>query len=295
MSHSGGDRYSERPVPYLWLACCGVVLVAVLVVGIVLWPVAVAAIGAVVVVIVAAVGAFRFASRNQIVVSSATLEVAGTNLERSTIEGLAKVPAGSHGLTLARTDGSTVVVPTRHPEALKHALDLSDEMPRIRTADPDEYPQLFEVERRADVVYAEAGIGPLPDPAAAHEQIHEARIVLAAGRPAVGFARVDEVDGLAHLEQLSVVPSQMRRGIGAALVEAACAWARERGYAAMTLTTFAEIEWNAPFLAQHGFAITESCGPELAELLDWERDLGLERLGRRVVMRRELHGASLAD
>src|ERR1700761_4983786 len=103
-------------------------------------------------------------------------------------------------------------------------------MPRIRLADPDEYPLLFEVERRADVIFADAGIGPLPDPATAHEQIHAARIVLVAGRPAVGFARVDEVDGVAHLEQLSVVPSQMRRGIGTALLEAACSWARERGY-----------------------------------------------------------------
>ena len=87
----------------------------------------------------------------------------------------------------------------------------------------------------------------------------------------------------------------MHRGIGSALLEAGCAWAREHGYPAMTLTTFADVAWNAPYYAQRGFAETTDIGPELAELCDWENDLGLNQIGRRIVMRRDLTVASLAD
>jgi GNAT superfamily N-acetyltransferase len=112
--------------------------------------------------------------------------------------------------------------------------------------------------------------------------------VLVAGRPAVGFARIDEVDGQAHLEQLSVLPSHMRRGNGTALVEAVCAWAAVHGYREVTLCTFAEVPFNAPFFAKRGFVPVESLTPGLVELRDWERDLGLDALGPRIVMRRTL-------
>jgi len=288
-------RYRERPVPYLWLACCVGLLIAAVAIGVAVWTTPVVIVVAVVIVAVALVGAVRFAGQQTIAVTSATIEVAGQTIARDDIEGLVRVSGGGHGLRLSCTNGTAITVPTRHPEALKRALDLSDDMPVIRPADPDEYPKLFEIERRADVLFAVAGRGPLPDPATAHELIHEAKAVFVAGRPAVGFARVDVVDGLAHLEQLSVVPSQMRRGIGSALLEAACAWALEQGYPAMTLTTFADVEWNAPFYAERGFAPTTDLGPELAELWDWENDLGLDRIGTRVVMRRDLVAASLAD
>jgi GNAT superfamily N-acetyltransferase len=115
-----------------------------------------------------------------------------------------------------------------------------------------------------------------------------ARVVLVAGRPPIGFAQVDELGGLAHLAELDVIPSRMREGIGSALLEAACAWSREHGYRAITLTTFADVPWNAPFYAARGFVEVRELTPELAEVRDWERARGLDALGRRVAMRREL-------
>jgi len=56
----------------------------------------------------------------------------------------------------------------------------------------------------------------------------------------------------------------------------------------MTLCTFAEIEWNAPFYAKRGFVPLAQLTPGLKELRDWERDIGLDAVGRRIVMRREL-------
>ena len=47
----------------------------------------------------------------------------------------------------------------------------------------------------------------------------------------------------------SVLPSAMRRGTGTRLLEAACTWATGRGYTSVTLTTYADIAWNAPFYA----------------------------------------------
>jgi GNAT superfamily N-acetyltransferase len=198
------------------------------------------------------------------------------------------LPRGASGLALRLEDGQSVVVPTRNPQALRATLSAGDAVPEIRQADDHELADLVELERRSDTLLTVAGIGPLPDPAIGHETIRDAHAVLVAGRPAVGFARVDEVDGQAHLEQLSVLPGHMRRGIGTALVEAVCAWATEHGYREVTLCTFADVAWNGPFYAKRGFEPVQTLTPGLAELRGWERDLGLDALGPRIAMRRLL-------
>lgn len=157
----------------------------------------------------------------------------------------------------------------------------------IRLAEPGDLSLLPAVETAADELFAEAGIGPLP-PAADPAGYATARLVLVAGRPVHGFARVDEVDGQAHLEQLSVHPDQARRGVGSALVDAVCAWATEQQYDAVTLCTFADVRWNAPFYAKRGFEPIDELGPGLRALRATERRYGLDALGPRVVMRRRL-------
>lgn len=111
----------------------------------------------------------------------------------------------------------------------------------------------------------------------------------------VGFVHVLDADGHAHLEQLSVLPSAGRRGHGRSLVRAALREAHERGYSRITLRTYAEVPWNAPFYATCGFL--ESL-PETAfqrALIDAEAELGIDRYGRRVQMTAELDdGAHLA-
>ena len=104
----------------------------------------------------------------------------------------------------------------------------------------------------------------------------------------VGFAHVLEVDGLAHLEQVAVPPEHGRRGHGRALVEAAAGEARRRGHRRITLRTFADVPWNAPSYARMGFAEEPPATPFLAALVETEARLGLDRLGRRIQMGREL-------
>jgi ribosomal protein S18 acetylase RimI-like enzyme len=108
--------------------------------------------------------------------------------------------------------------------------------------------------------------------------------LLVAGEPVVGFAHVLEVEGWAHLEQLAVRPSHHRRGIGTSLVRAALVEAAERGYDVLTLCTYADVPWNAPFYRALGFEELSDLSPVHRRMRDHERDLGLEKHGRRVVM-----------
>lgn len=100
----------------------------------------------------------------------------------------------------------------------------------------------------------------------------------------VGFVHVLDADGHAHLEQLSVVPSAGRQGYGRQLVTAALDQARERGYSRVTLRTYAEIPWNAPFHASCGFLESIPETPFQRGLVETEASLGLDRYGRRVQM-----------
>ncbi|WP_311255897.1 GNAT family N-acetyltransferase [Microbacterium sp. ARD32] len=77
----------------------------------------------------------------------------------------------------------------------------------------------------------------------------------------VGFVHVLEIEGHAHLEQVSVLPRFTGRGLGRMLVNAALAQARSRGHQEITLRTYADVPWNAPFYASCGFAVTEPPHP----------------------------------
>ena len=62
--------------------------------------------------------------------------------------------------------------------------------------------------------------------------------------------------------------------------------ARSAGARRVTLLTYADVPWNAPFYARHGWAVTDDLGPSLRELAASEVELRLARHGRRVAMAR---------
>lgn len=162
----------------------------------------------------------------------------------------------------------------------------------IRAARSDEHARLEDVERTADTVL-EALLRPerpfTPTPAAERASAPGFTLVAEDGTGRlVGFVHVLEDGDGAHLEQVSVLPDHGRRGIGRVLVEAACAGARERGHRSITLRTFADVPWNAPFYRSAGFVESEpSDAAQLARAAN-EHTSGLDRLGRRVQMTREL-------
>ena len=97
------------------------------------------------------------------------------------------------------------------------------------------------------------------------------------------------MDGQPHVEEIDVDPAHGRLGIGRALLETALAWARAAGHRAVTLTTFREIPWNAPFYERAGFRVLapHEIGPGLAAVVRDETARGLDPR-QRVAMRREL-------
>jgi GNAT superfamily N-acetyltransferase len=167
-------------------------------------------------------------------------------------------------------------------------------MPSIRPVRPDERVQLPDIESAADTMFERLAIGPLPGPGTV-EEFAAALVVLVAGDPPVGLCRIDAMPGLspngaagAHLEQLSVHPDHAGRGIGRALLRAGCDWAAAHGYAELTLATYRDVPWNAPFYASEGFV---EAGPVdefmVAHGLPPEEPV-MSRFGARVLMCRRL-------
>jgi len=157
----------------------------------------------------------------------------------------------------------------------------------IRVADTGDLARLEQIEYESDALLVEHLRATEWLPATTlRERMGRVGYVLAVteGGGAVGFAHVLLIEGRAHLEQLSVLPSNARRGHGRSLVEAAKVEAVALGCASITLRTFADIPWNAPFYERCGFVETPPLTPFERELVVVEDSLGLTGLGRRVQM-----------
>lgn len=153
----------------------------------------------------------------------------------------------------------------------------------IERADPAQVDTLCAIERKAvqlfrghpaAPVYAAM---PVPPEQLLHA-IERGRVWVArsgADDP-VGFIWLDDSSGgdVVDLVEFDVLPEYGRRGIGAALLEHACAWAGAAGYRRMDLGTLADVPWNAPFYAKHGFTVADKNGVEFAEALQRDRENG---------------------
>lgn len=202
------------------------------------------------------------------------------------------MPRGVKGVTVRLFDDQDLVIPTRHPDRLEAALGVGAPAARagaeVRPAEHGDLDLLANIDSRAGTVFRVAGYD-LPD-VDYPDGLTEAKAIFVLGTPPVGFACVDELDGLAHLVEIAVVPSSMKQGIGTRLLERACDWAREQGYPAITLSTYADVPWNGPYYAARGFVEASDVTPALAQLRAHEREIGLDAVARRIVMRRELAG-----
>jgi tRNA(Met) C34 N-acetyltransferase TmcA len=104
------------------------------------------------------------------------------------------------------------------------------------------------------------------------------------------------IDGCAHVEQVSVHPTHARQGIGRQLLDQVETWARDRNLPALTLTTFRNVPWNAPYYENLGFEELTTPGPGLAEIVRHETERGLAP-NSRVCLRRPVgnHIAWVSD
>lgn len=165
-------------------------------------------------------------------------------------------------------------------------------MPLIRRAENGDAAEIERVEAEADALLIELlEPGDWPPAEPAEERLAVPGFVMvaeAADGELAGFAHVIEHDDICHLEQLSVAPAHARQGWGRALLEAAKREARGRGHRRMTLRTYADVPWNAPFYATAGFAEEAPTTAFHLGLVAVEQRLGLHAHGRRVQMAAEL-------
>ena len=102
-----------------------------------------------------------------------------------------------------------------------------------------------------------------------------------------GFLSAQPFDAELHIWELAVAQPFQRRGLGRLLLNAAQHRARADGLAALTLTTFRHVVWNAPFYERYGFRILEGTetGARLAETLRLEAERGLpDRCAMRLLL-----------
>ncbi|MDX6752550.1 GNAT family N-acetyltransferase [Geminicoccaceae bacterium 1502E] len=166
--------------------------------------------------------------------------------------------------------------------------------PRIRLAQARELERLADVELSAAERFREVGLGWVVE--AGTLPAYVLRAALGRGtlwvapdrgdRPA-GFLAACELDGALFVIELSVALEHQGRGLGSALLDEAVAHAAREGMAGVTLTTFRDVPWNAPFYARRGFVELDpaALGPGLRARLAAELAAGHEP-GRRCAMAR---------
>jgi ribosomal protein S18 acetylase RimI-like enzyme len=130
----------------------------------------------------------------------------------------------------------------------------------IRRAKASDIAAMRQVERRAAQLYLSQGYdycatGPVRD-TEEHERILLSGVtfVVEAGDSRLaGFAMFEPMDGEAHLVEIDVDPEFQRQGLARRLVDAGETWVRSMEFDAVTLTTYRDIPWNAPYYRRLGF------------------------------------------
>jgi GNAT superfamily N-acetyltransferase len=162
----------------------------------------------------------------------------------------------------------------------------------IRKARESELPLISVLEKSGDALFRAAGMdviadAPAPEPGSYRAALEGGRLLVAADEhgAALGFIRLEILDGGPHVEQVSVRPDAAGHGIGAALLAAAEQLARAGGHRRLTLTTFRDVPWNGPYYTRLGWrALPAASLPhELAAARQHERDLGLDAWPRQAM------------
>lgn len=166
----------------------------------------------------------------------------------------------------------------------------------IRSARAEELPLLAQIERSAAALFLGTPYAflvndePLSlDFVRQRFQVGQVWVSADPQNVVVGFAITRAVDDTIYLQEMDVASAHGRRGLGSALVEAVCGWAKLQGYGTISLSTFRDLPWNAPFYGKLGFQILDEA--ELSICLQQIRQQELEAglpISDRVIMSREL-------
>jgi GNAT superfamily N-acetyltransferase len=164
----------------------------------------------------------------------------------------------------------------------------------IRFARAEDLPVLQEVEVAAGAVFRDLGMDmvadddpPAIDDLRAFQEAGRAWVFTDSADRPVAYLLVESVDGYAHIEQVSVHPEHARHGVGRRLLEVAEEWARTRGLAGLTLTSYADVPWNAPYYERLGFRTLNDgdLTDGLRAIRQHEADRGLDAWPRVAMLR----------
>lgn len=168
---------------------------------------------------------------------------------------------------------------------------------RIRPSTIEELPVLQDIEWAAGLCFRDIGMDEIADDEPlslaeleTYQRAGRAWVAVNGEDRAVAYLITDPVDGNMHIEQVSVHPGSARRGVGRALIEHAAGRAAAEGAGALTLTTFVDVAWNAPYYAARcGFRTLgeDELTPGLRAIRRSEAAHGLDQWPR-VCMRREV-------
>lgn len=167
---------------------------------------------------------------------------------------------------------------------------------KIRSACAKELPLLAQIERSAAALFLDtpyaflANEEPLSlDFVRQRFQAGQGWVALDPQDVVIGFAITREVDDTIYLQEMDVDPKHGRRGLGSALVETVCGWAQLQDYGTISLSTFRDLPWNAPFYSKLGFRILDESELTIGfqQIRRQELEAGLP-ISDRVIMYRNL-------
>jgi GNAT superfamily N-acetyltransferase len=176
----------------------------------------------------------------------------------------------------------------------------------IRLARADDLPHLREIERAAGSGFIDLDMSAVADHdppplevLSGYQRDGRAWVAVDEADHPVAYLLIDVVDAAAHVEQVSVHPSHAGHRLGSALIDTAARWAAQHHLESLTLTTFAEVPWNAPYYARLGFHVLaeQELTDGLRRIREHEAAVGLDRwrrvaMARPVAPRPELDGVS---
>lgn len=166
----------------------------------------------------------------------------------------------------------------------------------FRVAAPHDAQAIRTIEFEAGQRFASVGMTGIADaPPMALEivkrKIDAQQIVVAAAADGgcVGFVMFEPQPACFYVQELDVLSSHAGQRIGAALIEQVAQRARAQQITQLTLSTYREVPWNAPYYRRLGFRDIEEA--DLDAVLIARRDAHIARgldESKRVFMRRDL-------
>ena len=166
----------------------------------------------------------------------------------------------------------------------------------IRLATPDDAAFLPAIERSAaQAFHLMEGLSWLAEAEVMSIERHRQQIALSTCWVAIdadnqpqGFLSAQLYGKDLHIHELSVMRTRQGQGVGRRLIEAMMDAARSRYLRAVTLTTFCDVPWNAPFYQRLGFERDSLAKPDprLAQILRDEYAHGFAPNSRCAMVRR---------